>query len=66
MPSERVRAILPGDTATTWDAIAPIVNRAALLAMFRAVIAHNRAGGWRRIQPSPPGSTQSGPAHPQT
>jgi hypothetical protein len=26
------------------------INRAALLAMFRAVIANNRAGGWRRIQ----------------
>jgi hypothetical protein len=26
------------------------VNRAALLEMFRAVIANNRAGGWRRIQ----------------
>jgi hypothetical protein len=28
------------------------INRDALLAMFRAVIAHNRAGGWRRIQAS--------------
>ena len=26
------------------------INRAALLAMFRAVIANNRAGGWRRMQ----------------
>jgi hypothetical protein len=26
------------------------INGAALLAMFRAVIANNRAGGWRRIQ----------------
>jgi hypothetical protein len=26
------------------------VNEGALLAMFRAVIANNRAGGWRRIQ----------------
>ena len=25
------------------------INRPALLAMFRAVIANNRAGGWRRI-----------------
>jgi hypothetical protein len=29
-----------------------VVNRPALLAMFRAVIANNRAGGWRRIQAS--------------
>jgi hypothetical protein len=27
------------------------INRPALLAMFRQIIAHNRAGGWRRIQP---------------
>ncbi|HEX3492972.1 MAG TPA: DUF1801 domain-containing protein [Streptosporangiaceae bacterium] len=27
------------------------VNGPALLAMFRAVIANNRAGGWRRIAP---------------
>ena len=26
------------------------INRDALLALFRAVIANNRAGGWRRIQ----------------
>jgi hypothetical protein len=26
------------------------INRDALLEMFRGVIAHNRAGGWRRIQ----------------
>ena len=26
------------------------VNERALLAMFRAIIANNRAGGWRRIQ----------------
>jgi hypothetical protein len=31
MPSDRVRAILPGDTATTWDAIAPIVPQQAYL-----------------------------------
>jgi hypothetical protein len=34
------------------------INRPALLAMFRAVIANNRAGGWRRLQagwpPAPP------------
>lgn len=26
------------------------LNRPALLAMFREVIAHNRAGGWRRLK----------------
>ena len=26
------------------------INRPALLAMFREIIAHNRAGGWRRLQ----------------
>jgi hypothetical protein len=26
------------------------MNEPALLAMFRAIIANNRAGGWRRIQ----------------
>jgi hypothetical protein len=31
-----------------------VINRPALLAMFRAVIANNRAGGWRRIQASSP------------
>jgi hypothetical protein len=25
------------------------INEAALLAIFRAIIAHNRAGGWRRL-----------------
>jgi hypothetical protein len=25
------------------------INEEALLAMFRAIIAHNRAGGWRKI-----------------
>jgi hypothetical protein len=29
-----------------------VINRPALLAMFRTVIANNRAGGWRRIQAS--------------
>src|SRR6202046_2765622 len=43
-----------------------VINEAALLAMFRAVIANNRAGGWRGIEAPPRGSTQSGPAHPQT
>jgi hypothetical protein len=27
-----------------------VINEAALLAMLRAVIANNRAGGWRRLQ----------------
>jgi hypothetical protein len=26
------------------------INRPALLAMFREIIAHNRAGGWRMLQ----------------
>jgi hypothetical protein len=26
------------------------INRRALLAMFREIIAHNRAGGWRELQ----------------
>ncbi|HJT63721.1 MAG TPA: DUF1801 domain-containing protein, partial [Candidatus Limnocylindria bacterium] len=26
------------------------INRPALLAMFREIVAHNRAGGWRRLQ----------------
>jgi len=26
------------------------INRPALLAMFREIIAHNRAGGWRKIK----------------
>jgi hypothetical protein len=29
------------------------INGPALLAMFRAVIANNRAGGWRHIKASP-------------
>jgi hypothetical protein len=32
------------------------INGSALLAMFRAVIANNRAGGWRRIKASQPPS----------
>jgi len=27
------------------------INRPALLAMFREIIEHNRAGGWRRLAP---------------
>ena len=26
------------------------LNRPALLAMFREIVAHNRAGGWRKLQ----------------
>ena len=26
------------------------INRPALLAIFRQIIEHNRAGGWRRLQ----------------
>jgi hypothetical protein len=26
------------------------INRAALLAMFREIVGHNRAGGWRALQ----------------
>jgi hypothetical protein len=29
------------------------INRAALVAMFRAIIANNRAGGWRKIKRQP-------------
>jgi hypothetical protein len=29
------------------------INRVALLAMFRQIIEHNRAGGWRRLQGAP-------------
>lgn len=39
------------------------INRPALLAMFRAVIANNRAGGWRRTGPSPPPSAAPGTGH---
>jgi hypothetical protein len=27
-----------------------VINRRALLAMFREIIEHNRAGGWRKLQ----------------
>jgi hypothetical protein len=37
--SARTVAIYRGET----------INEEALLAMFRAIIAHNRAGGWRKI-----------------
>ena len=29
------------------------INRAALLAMFRQIVADNRAGGWRRLKAQP-------------
>ena len=29
------------------------MNRPALLAMFREIIAHNRAGGWRKLKAAP-------------
>jgi hypothetical protein len=29
------------------------INRPALLAMFRQIVADNRAGGWRRLKPQP-------------
>jgi hypothetical protein len=29
------------------------INERALKAMFRAIIANNRAGGWRKLQPKP-------------
>ena len=31
------------------------LNRPALLAMFRQIVEHNRAGGWRRLQALKPG-----------
>ena len=31
------------------------INRPALLTIFREIVEHNRAGGWRRLQASPPG-----------
>jgi hypothetical protein len=30
------------------------INRPALLAMFREIATHNRAGGWRRLEASAP------------
>ena len=29
------------------------INRSALLAMFREIVAHNRAGGWRKLGDAP-------------
>jgi hypothetical protein len=43
------------------------INRSALLAMLRAVIANNQAGGWRRIKacPSPAVGKNRAPMVPQ-
>jgi Nucleotidyl transferase AbiEii toxin, Type IV TA system len=40
MPSDRVRTILPGDTATTWDVIAPLVPQQAYLGGRTAIAVH--------------------------
>ena len=40
MPSDRVREILPADTAATWDAIAPIVPSSAYLGGGTAIAVH--------------------------
>lgn len=40
MPSDRVREILPADTAATWDAIAPIVPSSAYLWGGTAITVH--------------------------
>ena len=40
------------------------VNRTALLEMFQAVIANNRAGGWRRLQALPRPRRLTRPARP--
>ena len=40
MPSEQIRKILPPDTATTWDAIAPIVPETAYLGGGTAIAVH--------------------------
>ena len=40
MPSDRVRAILPPDTAATWDAIAPVVPPDAYLGGGTAIAVH--------------------------
>jgi len=46
-----------GHEATTGRQImiyeGEIINRSALLGIFREIIEHNRAGGWRKL--SPPG-----------
>jgi hypothetical protein len=40
MPSDRVRKILPPDTAATWDAIAPFIPREAYLGGGTAIAVH--------------------------
>jgi hypothetical protein len=40
MPSEHVRAILPPDTAASWDAIAPIIPLSAYLGGGTAIAVH--------------------------
>jgi hypothetical protein len=40
------------------------INGPALLAMFRAVIANNRAGGWRRLQAGRPTAPPAQPVNP--
>lgn len=40
MPSDRVRKILPHDTATTWDTIAPLVPPGAYLGGGTAIAVH--------------------------
>jgi hypothetical protein len=40
MPSERTRLILPADTATTWETIAPIVPPTAYLGGGTAIAVH--------------------------
>jgi len=40
LPSDRVREILPPDTASTWDAIAPVVPSDAYLGGGTAIAVH--------------------------
>jgi hypothetical protein len=40
MPSDRIRKILPPDTAATWDAIAPLVPPGAYLGGGTAIAVH--------------------------
>jgi hypothetical protein len=49
MPSDRVREILPPDTAATWDAIASVVPHGAYLGGGTAIavhLGHQLAGTW--------------------
>lgn len=56
MPSDRVRKILPRDTATTWDVIAPLVPPGAYLGggvrAYYALRAASRP--WRPSLATPP------------